>query len=90
EEEIYPEFVQETLGALIQYDQKNGTDYLKILEAYFENDCSILHTAEKLYCHKNTLTYKLNKIKELLGYDILTNENRMKVMISFHLLKMGT
>ncbi len=89
EEEIYPEFVQETLGAVIDYDEENETDYFNILEAFFENDCSILHTAEKLFCHKNTLTYKLNKIKELLGYDILENENRMRIMVSLRILKMS-
>ena len=90
EEEIYPEFVEETLGSLIQYDQDNGTDYLNILIAYFENECSIINTARSLYCHKNTMTYKINKIKEILGYEILDNEHRMKIMISIHIMKLGT
>ena len=90
EAEIYPEFVVETLGNLIKYDQENGTDYLKILTAYFENECSIINTAKSLYCHKNTMTYKINKIKEVLGYEILDNENRMKIMVSIYIMKMGT
>lgn len=89
EESVYSEFVEETLGRLIRYDRAKGTDYLRILEAYFENECSIIHTSEKLYCHKNTLTYKLNKIKEVLGYDILSNENRMKIMVAFRILRFG-
>lgn len=88
EEELYPEFVQETLGTLMEYDELQGTDYLEILMAYFENECSIIHTAEKIFCHKNTLTYKLNKIREILGYDIQTNENRMKIMVAIHIMKM--
>ena len=67
---IYPDFVQEVLGRLMEYDKQHGTEYIKILKAYFENDCSTICTAKTLYCHKNTLTYKLNKIKEVLGYDI--------------------
>lgn len=89
EEEIYPEFVEETLGNLIKYDQENDTDYLKILMAYFENECSIINTARSLYCHKNTMTYKINKIKEILGYEILDNENRMKIMIAIYIMKLG-
>ena len=89
EEEIYPGFVEETLGNLIRYDQENGTDYLKILIAYFENECSIINTASSLYCHKNTMTYKINKIKEIMGCEILDNENRMKIMISIHIMKLG-
>ena len=90
EEEIYPAFVEDTLGKLIRYDQENGTDYLKILIAYFENECSIINTAASLYCHKNTMTYKINKIKDIMGCEILDNENRMKIMISIHIMKMET
>lgn len=87
---IYPEYIQEILGKLIEYDENNSTDYVRILEAYFDNECSIVHTAQALFCHKNTLAYKINKIKEILGYDILLNENRMKIMLSFYIMRLGT
>lgn len=90
EASIYPAFVQEILGKLIEYDMKNQTNYMEILEAYFENDCSIINTAQALYCHKNTMTYKLNKIKEVLGYDILSNENRAKIMVAIYIRRLGT
>lgn len=88
DESICPTFVQDTIGPLIKYDRINNTEYTKILDSYFENDCCILNTSKALYCHKNTLTYKLNKIKDILGYDILSNENRMKIMISFYILRL--
>ena len=87
---IYPDFVEEVLGKLVVYDKEQGTDYMKILRAYFENDCSTICTAKALYCHKNTLTYKLNTIKEVLGYDILNNENRVRIMVAFYILQLGT
>ena len=89
EPSIYPEFVKETLGALIEYDQMKHTEYMKILRAFFENDCSIMYTAQALYCHKNTLSYKLDKIKKILGYDILKNENRVKIMVAIYILRLG-
>lgn len=87
EPEIYPAFVQETLGELLNYDKENGTEYIRILEAYFDNECNMIHTAAALYCHKNTLAYKLNKIRDILKYDILSNENRTKIMLSFYIRK---
>ena len=87
---IYPDFVEEVLGKLVAYDKEQGTDYMKIQRAYFENDCSTICTAKALYCHKNTLTYKLNTIKEVLGYDILNNENRVRIMVAFYILQLGT
>ncbi len=90
EPELYQVFVREVVGGLLDYDEENDTDYMQILEAYFDNECSILHTAEVLYCHKNTLAYKINKIKEILGCDILNNENRTKIMLAFYIMKLGT
>ncbi len=80
-------FVREVLGELLAYDRKNGTGYLEILEAFFENDCSILYTSRAIYCHKNTLNYKMNKIKDILGYDIMSNENRTRIMVALYFMK---
>lgn len=81
-------FIRETLGPLIDYDEKNGADYMSVLKAFFEHDCSILHTAQAVYCHKNTLNYKMNKVKEILGYDIMNNENRTRIMVALYFIKM--
>lgn len=89
EPDIYSEFVEETLGALMEYDRNTHTQYMEILEKFFENDCSILRTSKALYCHKNTLNYKMNAIKEILDYDIMCNENRVRIMMSFYILKLG-
>lgn len=80
-------FVREVLGPLLDYDRQNGTDYIEILEAFFENDCSILYTSRAIYCHKNTLNYKMNKIKGILGYDIMSNENRTRIMVALYFMK---
>lgn len=86
---VYPDFVEDTLGSLLRYDEENGTDYVQILQTFFANECSSIQTAAALYFHKNTMTYKLNKIREILGYDILKNENRMRIMVSFYIISMG-
>ncbi|MHB8129463.1 MAG: CdaR family transcriptional regulator [Mobilitalea sp.] len=43
--------------------------WIGILNIFYEEEGSILSTAEKLFIHKNTLQYKLNKIKDKTGYD---------------------
>ncbi|MEG0914020.1 MAG: sugar diacid recognition domain-containing protein [Oscillospiraceae bacterium] len=53
---------------------KNFTDHkynevLTFLRTFFDNNGSILHTSEQLFIHKNTVQYRLNKIKEITGYD---------------------
>ncbi|OCA87881.1 hypothetical protein A8F94_08570 [Bacillus sp. FJAT-27225] len=42
---------------------------VRTLEVFFQSNQSINETAEKLFVHKNTVQYRLKKIKELTGYD---------------------
>ncbi len=48
---------------------QNIDSYLEIITKYAEKNGSITKVAEELFIHKNTLQYKLNKIKKLTGYD---------------------
>ncbi|SDM56143.1 CdaR family transcriptional regulator [Acetanaerobacterium elongatum] len=43
--------------------------WIGLLNTFYEEEGSITDTAHRLYIHKNTLQYKLNKIKERTGYD---------------------
>ncbi|MPW27306.1 hypothetical protein GC105_16190 [Alkalibaculum sp. M08DMB] len=54
---------------IYHYDKEHHTDYLKILGMYYFNNGNKLKTAEELYIHRNTLQYKLDAIKEILGID---------------------
>lgn len=88
EQNVCDAFVEEVLGKLIEYDRNNKVPLLQVLEAYFENECSIVQTADALYIHVNTMKYKLAKIKEILGYDILCNENRTRIMLALYIMKL--
>lgn len=85
---LYPAFVDEVLGKLIAYDTEHRTDYMDVLKLYFDNNCSITQTANESFYHQNTLKYKIKAIKDILGYDITTNENRVRVMMSLYILKL--
>lgn len=55
-----------TLACLKRHDADNNTEYLKTLEAYYCCDFDKKLTSEVLHIHRNTLQYRLSKIKELL------------------------
>lgn len=44
-------------------------DFVEFLIKYIKNNGSINKTAEELHFHKNTVQYRINKIKTLTGYD---------------------
>lgn len=48
---------------------KELDSYMQLLRTLIENNGSINQTAEQLYLHKNTVQYRLSKLKELTGYD---------------------
>ena len=45
-------------------------DYIAMLHIYFKEEGSIQKTADAMYIHKNTLQYRLNKLKEVTGHDV--------------------
>ena len=45
-------------------------EMMATVESFLENRMNVIQTAEKLYMHRNTLTYRLNKIMETTGLDL--------------------
>jgi hypothetical protein len=77
-------FYQEKLGTLIEWDQRGGTDYLATLRCYIENDASVKRVSEILFMHRNTVNYKIKKIRKLLGSP-LNYRNMMELLLAFHI-----
>lgn len=58
---------------------KLDDDLLQTLDSFYENDMDINLTADKLYIHKNTVRYRLKKVKEITGDDISIFEHNFKL-----------
>ena len=43
---------------------------LEIINRFFENNLNVSETSRKLFVHRNTLVYRLGKIKKLTGLDL--------------------
>ncbi len=61
-------FLQEVFkrGSLEALDK----EMLMTIQAFFENNLNVSETSRKLFCHRNTLVYRLEKIKKLTGLDL--------------------
>ncbi len=79
---VLHEIYDETLGVLEEFDSTNGTDYMDTLRCYLENDSSVQEVARIMFVHRNTVNYKLRRIKEILGCE-LNYEDKLKLMLSF-------
>ena len=79
---VLHEIYDETLGVLEEFDSTNGTDYMDTLRCYLENDSSVQEVARIMFVHRNTVNYKLRRIKEILGCE-LNYEDKLRLMLSF-------
>lgn len=76
------EFVDETIGQLIDYDREHGSDLVRTLDAYLRRDGSLNHVADCLLIHRSTLVYRLRRIRELLNVDIDDSEIRLDLLLA--------
>lgn len=81
--ETIKEYYQETLGMIEEYDHVNETDYLYFLKQYFDAGCSTQEVASNMFIHRNSVTYKLHRVEEILDMDISRQQNRMALMLAF-------
>lgn len=59
-----------SLQILQQEDEENNTELYETLKMYFLCAHNVVETANALHIHRNTLIYRLKKIRELIGDDI--------------------
>lgn len=71
----------EYMDKLKNYDHENGTDLVKTLISFIQNNCKVLTTAQKLYIHKNSVVYRLQKIMEITGLDIKKSDDLFLLMM---------
>ena len=54
----------------MEYDEKNGTKYFETLKAFIACGGSKQKASQELYIHRNSLTYRLNFIEDLLDVSL--------------------
>jgi DNA-binding PucR family transcriptional regulator len=58
-------------------------DMLSTCRALFENNLNVSLTARKMYMHRNTLIYRLNKIKRVTGMDVCNFSQALAFIIMY-------
>lgn len=71
------------LAALREYDNSNGTQLYDTLRCYVKNGFNQNLTASELFLHRNSLSYRRQKIISLTGLDLDDHEIQFKLRCSF-------
>ena len=80
DKKVMQEFIDSTLGVIIEYDRNNNSKLLETLKAYLWNNNSLIHASEQLYTHRNTVKYRVQRISQLTGRDFDDAITRLEYM----------
>lgn len=81
------EFYEEIILPLKRYDEKYNTQILTTAIKYIENDGNVKKTSEDLFQHDNTIRYRINKMKEILGMENLDGSFYEQLSIAIKIYK---
>lgn len=80
-------FCNDGLFKIIQYDEDNNTEYYKTLKTYIEEDRNVVQSANKLFIHRNTMNYRLDKIRKIGNLNLDNGEEIFKITMSIKILE---
>lgn len=82
---VLKNYLQEQLGALLEYDKAHHSNYTETLYYYLLYNGSIQKIAEALFCHRNTINYRIRIIKEDLRYNLEDSYSRFQLFTAFQI-----
>lgn len=85
EKEVIEDFIEETIGGILKYDEINNSNLEEVLRVYLKNNGSVKETADILFVHRNTINYKISKINNMLNINLAYYEDCSKVIIALKL-----
>lgn len=78
-------FVTRTLGPLLAYDARRGTELVHTLRAYFACGGSLTRAKDELHVHVNTVVQRLDRVGQLLGADWQEPERALELQLALRL-----
>ena len=77
-------FYDDMLGRLARYDQEKKTELIPTLDAYLcANNATVV--AARLNLHRNSLLYRLRRIREITGLDLDDAETRLALHLALRI-----
>ena len=86
---LHPEvYYSREFSSLLKYDLENNTQYVETLKSYISHQHKPDGVAADLFIHRNTASYRINRIREIFGFDIKDSEFTFNFLYSYKLYRM--
>ncbi|MGQ5634818.1 MULTISPECIES: helix-turn-helix domain-containing protein [unclassified Streptomyces] len=82
-------FVDRTIGPVVRYDERRGTELLRTLDAYFACGMSPARTKDALHVHVNTVAQRLERVGRLLGGDWQDPGQALEIQLALRLHRLA-
>ncbi len=80
-------FYEETVAPIAAYDEQYETELTQTLDSFLEADGNVARTAERLFTHRHTIYYRLDRIRELTGLDVSSTDGREKLSLGLKAMR---
>jgi DNA-binding PucR family transcriptional regulator len=80
-------FYAETVEPLVAYDEQYETDLVQTLETFLDADGNVAGTAQRLFTHRHTIYYRLERVRELSGLDVGSSDGREKLSLGLKAMR---
>jgi DNA-binding PucR family transcriptional regulator len=80
-------FYAETVEPLLAYDEQYETELVRTLATFLEADGNVAGTAQRLFTHRHTIYYRLERIRELSGLDVSSSDGREKLSLGLKAMR---
>jgi PucR family transcriptional regulator, proline-responsive transcriptional activator len=82
---VLEQYYEDILGKLAVLGSDKRADYLKTLKLYIDNSCKVAAAAQENSTHRNTVNYRIHKLKEILGADLDDAEVRYRIRTALYI-----
>ncbi|MFC4855275.1 PucR family transcriptional regulator [Actinophytocola glycyrrhizae] len=79
--EVVPVLVAETVGPILAQPPQLADTLLETLAALLGHDGSPTHAAQALYCHRNTVIYRMKQIESITGRSLADAHDKFELML---------
>jgi DNA-binding PucR family transcriptional regulator len=80
-------FYAETVEPLVAYDEQYETELVLTLQTFLEADGNVAGTAQRLFTHRHTVYYRLERVRELSGLDVSSSDGREKLSLGLKAMR---
>ena len=80
-------FFDETVAPVAAYDEQYETELVRTVDTFLEADGNVARTAERLFTHRHTIRYRLDRVRELSGLDVGATDGRERLSLGLKAMR---